>query len=367
MTPECTITVRSPAELLAVTPYVLGFHPADSVVVIGMDGRSVAFGARYDLPPPQRDDSEEIAAIVAAQPIQMVTVIGYGPPIRVTPVVLRLAHALTGLGVRVDDVLRVTDGRWWSYVCDNPRCCPPEGKPCHPPDNAIAAQAVFRGQVALPDRQALVGQVAAVTGAARAAMVAATARARARMTDLAGNDLRDRRAGRLVRRAGRVAVQEAEQLHRAERPLTDDQVAWLGVLLVNGVVYDYALDRSDRQEWRIRLWTEVVRRVDPAYVAAPASLLGFAAWRAGQGALARVAVDRALKEAPGHRMAGMLDHLLCSGIGPQAVAALSPPLGSGSATRVRPAGRTAGRAGRGGMARRGAERRMRRAARRRSL
>lgn len=352
MTPECTITVRSPAELIAVTPYVLGFHPADSVVVIGMDGRSVAFGARYDLPPPEEHDYGDLAALVAAQPIQLVTVIGYGPPARVTPAVMRLAHALTALGVCVDDVLRVTDGRWWSYLCGNPRCCPPDGKPCHPPDNAIAAQAVYRGQVALPDRQALVGQVAPATGAARDAMVAATARARARLTDLTGHDLRDRRSGRLVRRAGRLTVQEAERLHRAGRPLTDDQVAWLGVLLVNGVVFGHALDRSDDQEWRIRLWTDVLRRVEPAYVAAPATLLGFAAWRAGQGALARVAVDRALREAPGHRIAGMLDHLLCSGIGPQAVAALSPPLGTGRATRVRPAG---------------ANRRPRRATRRRSL
>jgi hypothetical protein len=101
----------------------------------------------------------------------------------------------------------------------------------------------------------------------------------------------------------------------------------------------------------------VVRRADPAYVAAPAVLLGFSAWRSGQGALARVAVDRALKEAPGHRMAGILDRLLGSGIGPQAVATLSPPLGNGSATRVR----------RAGPGRPGAQRRTGREARRRAL
>ena len=44
MTPDCTITARSSAEIIAVTPYVIGFHPADSVVVIGVVGRTVAFG-----------------------------------------------------------------------------------------------------------------------------------------------------------------------------------------------------------------------------------------------------------------------------------------------------------------------------------
>ena len=329
MTPDCTIIANSPAELIAVTPYVLGFHPADSLVVIGTVGRPVVFGARWDLPPPEQDVSKAIAMIVATQRLESATVIGYGPANRVTPAVLRLAHALSVAGVGVHDALRVTDGRWWSYVCDDPRCCPPEGQPCRA-ELPIAAEAVFRGQVALPSRQALIAQVAPVTGAARDAMTAATERALARIIDLRGTDpgstdLGGGRAGRSVRRAGRAAVLEAERRHRAGRTLSDDQVAWLGVLLVDVAIQDYALDRSDDQDWRIRLWTDVVRRVDPRYAAAPACLLGFTAWRDGNGSLARVAVDRALTESPGHRLAGLLDHLLCSAIGPDSVLDLKPP------------------------------------------
>jgi hypothetical protein len=32
-----------------------------------------------------------------------------------------------GLGVL--DAIAVTDGRWRSYECTNPECCPPEGTP----------------------------------------------------------------------------------------------------------------------------------------------------------------------------------------------------------------------------------------------
>ena len=327
MTPDCTIIVRSPAELLAVTPYLLGFHPSDSLVVVGLSaGHRVIFGVRFDLDPPIGPaDAAEMAAIVGRQPAAAAAVIGYGPPGRVTPAVLQVMQALRLSGVRLNDALRVTEGRWWSYLCEGGQCCPPEGLPCPPPGNAVAAQAIFQGQVALPDRKALVAQVAAVTGGARERMTAATEGARQRLTDLYGEDVRTGAAGRSIRRAGRLAVREAERRHQAGQSLTDGEVAWLGVLLVDAGVFGYALSRSADDEWRIRLWTDVLRRVDAGCVASPACLLAHVAWRAGRGSLARVAVDRALREAPGHEMASALDRVLSAGLGPHAVVAFTPP------------------------------------------
>jgi hypothetical protein len=37
-------------------------------------------------------------------------------------------------GVVVLDTLRVIDHRWWSYECDDPQCCPPEGSPVPTPE-----------------------------------------------------------------------------------------------------------------------------------------------------------------------------------------------------------------------------------------
>jgi hypothetical protein len=336
MTPDCTITARSSAETVAAAPYVIGFHPTDSVVVIGAVGDMVTFGVRYDLPPPGEGDEADMARLIARQPLRHVTVLGYGPPGQVTPALLALVPALERAGVRVADTIRVTGGRWWSYRCQDTQCCPPEGRSV---DDAAAAKAVYQGRVALPDRQALVARVSPVTGAGRAEMAAATERARARLTDLAADDLRTLRAGGLLRRSGRAAIREAEATYRAGGVPSADEVAWLGVLLVERAVLGYALDRcGGEEEWRIRLWTDVLRRVEPGYVPGPACLLAFAAWRAGEGALARVAIDRALAEDPGHRTAGILDDLLCSGIGPHALITLSPPGG----LRGRRPGRTGG-------------------------
>jgi hypothetical protein len=74
-----------------------------------------------------------------------------------------------------------------------------------------------------------------------------------------------------------------------------------------------------------RLWTDLVRRAQPGYVAAPASLLAFVAWQAGDGALANIALDRALADAPGYSMALLIREALDAAMPPsQAVLPMTP-------------------------------------------
>jgi hypothetical protein len=347
MTPDTTIVVRQPADLVDAAPYVIGFHPTQSLVVLGLSGGRVFFGARYDLPSPDSDDIMRLGAIVAAQRARCVALLAYGPPAAADPVIHQALDVLEAFRVRVLEAVRVHDGRWWSYFCQEPTCCPPDGVPFDPTGSLIAAQATYGGKVALPSRQALVAQVAPVEGEAREAMVRATARARAAHDRLLVDDQRGERA---VRRAGRLAVRDAEKRYRAGRRLTDDEVAWLGVLLTDPDVHEYTLGRVGDEEWRLSLWTNVLRRVEPGCVPAVGCVLGYLAWRAGQGALARVAVDRALHADPLHRMSGLLDEVLGLGIGPHAIAALDSPPRPLTLDRNRPVGDAAGTSGRGGAA-----------------
>ncbi|MGY0004213.1 DUF4192 domain-containing protein [Micromonospora sp. I033] len=261
------LAVRSPADLVAAVPYLLGFHPADSVVVVAVRGRRVVFAARGDLPEPGRDPrppARHLAEVVARQGTDAATVIGYGPALRVTGAVDAVGEALDRAGLLVLDALRVTDGRWWSYLCAEPSCCPPEGTPYDPAASQVSAAAVFAGQVALPDRAALAAQVPP---------------------------------------------------ERGER-LADDEVAWLTVLLTHLPVRDHAWARTDGRDADIGLWTDVLRRAEPELVAAPGCLLAFAAWRAGHGALAAVAVERVLAAQPGYSLAVLLDDALRRGLSP---------------------------------------------------
>jgi hypothetical protein len=324
------VRVSSPADVLAVVPHLLGFHPGKSLVVMGV-GRPrarVQLAFRYDLPDPPdpvhaADIAEHAAEVLRHRRLSTVIGVGYGPGALVTPVADALAEALREAGLRLHELMRVEDGRYWSYLCENPECCPAEGVPFDVRANPAAAAMTVAGLVAYPDRAALAGTVAPVTGAAARSMEQATRRARERAADLIAQASAPGtgRPARLLVDEGRRAVREAIDTYRAGgRLLADEPVAWLTVVLAHLPVRDDAWARMDA-EYRaahLRLWTDVVRRAAPAYLPAPASLLAFTAWQSGEGALANIAIDRALAADPGYSLAQLLRDIMDAGVPPSA-------------------------------------------------
>ena len=64
-------------------------------------------------------------------------------------------------------------------------------------------------------------------------------------------------------------------------------------------------------------WTDVVRRAPDDLLAAPAALLGLAAWLAGHGALAWCALDRCAAVDPDHALAEEVAQLLLHAVPPR--------------------------------------------------
>ncbi len=328
------VRVSSPGDILAVVPHLLGFHPARSLVVVGVgalagEGGSaprIELAFRYDLPdPPDAAITAGIAghavAVLGQRRLHAVIGIGYGPGALVTPVADALAAAVRQRGLRLHELMRVEDGRYWSYICANPDCCPPDGVRFDVQASPAAAAMTVAGLVAYPDRAALAGTLAPVTGAAARSMQRATIRARARaakLVSLGGRGHLDP-ATTLLAEAGRRAVRDFIASYRAGRPITAaEPVAWLSVTLAHLPVRDDAWARMDPQhrDAHLRMWSDVVRRARPAYLAAPASLLAFTAWQSGEGALANIALDRALAADPHYSLAHLLRDILDAGVPP---------------------------------------------------
>lgn len=318
------LRIRTAGDLAALIPYLIGFHPDDSLVLVGFGCAAGTLGARVDLPPPGsagrvRDVAAHVADLLVRDDADCAALVGYGPGARVTPALEAARAVFAERRVRVVDALRVHDGRYWSYVCDDPRCCPPEGTAYDATASEVAATATLAGCVALASRAELERSIAPVTGPERAAMRRATAAAERRF--VARMPRCDRDAGR----AEALTVAEDIAFTRAviERArggdaaaLSEQDVAWLGLLLTRIPVRDEAWMGVDdaHLDAHIALWRAVVRRVQPPYVPAPACLLAVAAWLAGQGALANIAVDRALAADGAYSMAVLLRDAMMGGL-----------------------------------------------------
>ncbi|MEV0610973.1 DUF4192 domain-containing protein [Polymorphospora rubra] len=335
------LKATSPVDLLALVPYLLGYHPSDSIVIVGLHDQRVRFAARTSLPEdPDTPDSvaHDVAAVMARQSVQETLIVGYGPQDRVVAATNAITVALHGVNLPVRDTLRVTDGRYFVDWCREP-CCPAEGIAFDPASSAMAAHATYAGVVALPDRESLQATVAPVDGPARTAMRDATDRAAQRMAALlhAPPGADDEPApvtppangtpdmGDVVLRSGRTAVADAVDRYRHGGHLTDDEAAWLAVLLTHTPVRDHAALHTDGQEDDMRLWLDLTRRAQPELVAGPATLLGYVAYRRGDGAVAAIALERALHAQPGYRLAVLLSEALAAGIPPSALDDLPTP------------------------------------------
>ena len=325
-----SVQLRSPAGLLATIPHLLGFHPATSLVIVGITAAGrVQAAFRYDLPdPPSPQAAADIAVhavhVLGSHQLPTAAVAGYGPGRLVTPVADAVRAAAPRAGVRLQEVLRAEDGRYWSYLCTDPACCPPEGVVFDPAADPAGQALAAAGQRVLPSRDAVAARIAPVTGPAAQAMRDATAaaeRAAARLAATGGPQALDQRGLAAVAVAASTYF-EGKCLHR------ESEFAWLGLGLTRLRVRDDAWARMDPPSSAVfqELWTDVVRHVQPGYAAAPASLLAFAAWQNGNGALANLALDRALADQPRYSLALLLRGILDAGVPPSAAV---PPMTPG--------------------------------------
>jgi Domain of unknown function (DUF4192) len=161
-----TINLRSPHELLAVVPFVLGFCPANSIVVLCLRDHRLGLTQRLDLPRPEHARQVALAlmpSLVVEDP-DGVVLIGYenqaGDSL---PALESLSAALQSLKIEIHDRLVVMGASWRSLDCHNPACCPPQGSPVPEPSDVpgIVAEFIGQGISPHPDREALAQQLEA--------------------------------------------------------------------------------------------------------------------------------------------------------------------------------------------------------------
>jgi len=360
-----TIHLSGLPDVLVVLPYQLGFHPRDCLVAVSLHGTRMGLVQRIDLPPPDHvgDAVSAMIAPLRRHNPRAVLLVGFEEREGESRAMLdEMAGACRGEGVEVAERMVVRGGRWFAPDCDL-SCCPPEGlKLPAPAEVPAVAEFVLREICPLSDRSALADRLEPSSPLLGREVSAQADRwlAMRRRATVPGQTVRQGRgtsrdAGETVLdvcRASELAVwsmvlrdddeTEAIQTLRSQDlailavsltdvDLRDGLIAWLCpgamprelidprllVLLSRALPDPLHLDPHLGDVQRVIGLQRIERRLcelcaalpDVWAVSALTVLASFTWWR-GDGALTRIALDRALRVDPHYRLARLLERMV---------------------------------------------------------
>jgi hypothetical protein len=311
------VRLSGPGDLVATIPHLFGFVPTESVVLLGLHGprKRINLTLRLDLCPPEHDQvvAEDLARRVRCSEPDAVQIVVLTEAADDGGLPRRALASELGVAVRlpVMDALLVRAGRWWSYLCQDPTCCPESGTPVNPESDgatAMAAAHAMLGRSVLPDRDAVVRSVAAPRGIAAVSAEQALTRACDRV-HCAGTGDWKAEALSLVR--------DLVERYADPRVAVRADDAALIVLACHDIatrdeILGMELD-DEAEDQLLRLMRDCVRRALPPFDAPVCATYAWLAYAAGEGVLASAAVDRAIATDPSLSLARLIEDAITHG------------------------------------------------------
>lgn len=305
---DCDPTVLragSAEDLLDIIPFLLGFHPEDSMVVVAVRRGRIKLSARSDLadgPLRLRDVARFVAASHDADALFLAV---YSDDEAAAMEVLDLLVADSELPSIIDAV-RTHGDRWWARE--------DAGSPGHPLGTGrLAAEAVFAGISVAADREEV---VRSADPPAQERVAELTAVAEREQAALVGRTRKDR----IAQARAMVTTQlDAAQLVGGARAMSNDDCVRLAVLVRQIAVRDavWAMLTRENADPLVGLWGRVVSCSVASYQPAPLCLLGMAAWVSGNGALVVRCVERVSAVAPDYTLGQLLAEICQRAIPPK--------------------------------------------------
>ncbi|MER7482104.1 DUF4192 family protein [Streptomyces sp. NPDC126510] len=355
---EHQVTLRTPAELADALPYLLGYRPEDSIVLVALhdsDGRG-RFGGRARLGIPANADDwpsavrqlshglvtgserrgarpESMVAFLCQEPEKGQT--GRQVMERLRPLAQRLRVECGSLDVVVVEALCISEGRYWSYCCDNEACCSSEGAPMGLPGTSVlAAAATYAGiQVRGTLRELRARLLPWESAAALEQEAALDIASMALVPRILDDEGRAAVADETLELAGGILDRFAEAQPvsgtlladlRDDELLGHDEAARLILGLQDRATRDRAAAwmEGDEAARALRLWRTLARRCVGPYgehAAAPLTLAGWVAWSTGDELEAREALAMALGADPDYLFARLLHQACNEGLDPESI------------------------------------------------
>lgn len=321
------LAVRNIEDLVGLVPYLIGFHPQESLVVIVVVAGRVEVTARIDLAAVSDGDglSTLLKRLFGRYPRAAGWFLAYTDDDVLAWEVLAGCSWLMGAD-RLQRLLQVGTTHWRADAFDGPT-----GE-ITGEVTSVAAEASLLGLPARPSRRELAGMVAGAPPVEAAELLD---RFDSASVDLERVGARGRR--RLLRRL----------LGSQRAPGVDDCIR-LALLAerAEGMVTVLRNLSHENAEAQLELWSRVLRHSPVGHQPAVLGLVGMAAWQNGDGALQMVCLERLDRLDPMAPIGGLLEWLNTEVVPPFAWEDLREPLLGALADHFTVAGQPASQPGR---------------------
>ena len=318
-------TVKTPHDLLAAVPFLIGYHPSDSLVLISVKKDALEMAMRIDFPinPPEgayqllashlKRDQAEAALVVAYEP--------YESNLGET-VLQNMADAIAAIDIPIRELMLVQKDRWRSLLCQDLTCCPKEGNPIEDFQNSrIAAEQVANGKILPFENSEGLNHSISATQLARDLNWATQVNS----FQVAPDDPELN----AKQRDGAESVLLLADFYLQDGTCSDfDLIARVLGRLSDIQVRDFALGCHNQESLYayLKMWRDLLRIAPPRFVAPVASLFAAIAYENGEGALAHRALDRAIEDDPEYSLSRLLRRVFSSGWPPSGFAQLRSEL-----------------------------------------
>ena len=317
-------TLTSPHDLLAAIPFLIGYHPENSLVLVALKDDNVGMAMRVDMPTDIAPESYDLLAThFQREAADAALIVAYvdseSDP---EAVLINTSAALLRAGISIKESLIVRDGRYRSMLCHDSECCPPLGSPIPDIDSSrIAAEHVIAGHpMPFANVSGLVQSIAALPSAMEESW---QSEVRAFWIESDSESLLD------LQRDGATAVIDLAGEYAQGRGAEDRELAARVIGRISDIqVRDYALgshnDETADAYWQ--MWRELLLIAPRGFVAPIASIFAALAYERGEGALAHKALDRALADDERYSLALLLRRVFTAGWPPQSFSAMRAEL-----------------------------------------
>ena len=123
--------ITSPSDLLIAIPFLLGFTPANSLIVVSIKGQTVDLTMRSDFPPQDKysEVADELLAQLGSHKAEEILLVAYLPAeLDFKSNFLKQLFTDLNKSIPVRDFVVVSEERWRSLSCVDDECCPIEGR-----------------------------------------------------------------------------------------------------------------------------------------------------------------------------------------------------------------------------------------------